>query len=501
MNNMKQDALQTMTHRTPGRSARLTVVRLSVSGILLLGLLGLTACSPLQPSQPALETMPEKTEWQGAEGLARSSADIDPQWWAGFGDETLNQLVDSALMANSDLRIAMARLDEAGAAIGQVEAARLPSLNAGLSTPVRAARNPMTQNVETTRSYQAQTELSWEIDLWGKLKEGVKAKESAYEASAADWRATHLNTAASVASSYFLIRQFDEQIQMQQQALEDARQILQIYQFQYQEGLLSSKEVSRQQAELNSLQRSLIDLQRERQVTENALATLLGKPAGTFSLPADTLDQAVQDMPVPGGLPAELLRRRPDILAAEYRVLEAHQLLGQARLAQLPSISLTANAQGGGDLASATLNQLVQSATYGLTPSISIPLFDPDTQARIDSSRASAVTAEEQYRKSVLQAFREVEDALVNLSARRAQRAQLEEEASHLEIVAEQVRAQLREGIATQLEVFESERRLLDVRQSLLRNRQQILSDTITLYKAMGGGWPLEPAIRDEAHS
>lgn len=493
MNNSRQEAFSLMTSRINGGPGR---PGLSIGAAILVA--ALHGCTAFQSSEPSLNTLPQKSEWQGADGLARSSGEVDPQWWSGFGDPTLDQLIETALLANSDLRIALSRLEEAGTAIGQAEASRLPSLNAGLSTPIRAARNPMNQNVETTRSYQAQTELSWELDLWGKLKQGVAAKQSAYEATAAEWRATHLNTAASVASSYFLIRQYDEQIRMQQDALEAARQILQIYHFQQEEGLISSKEVLRQEAELNSLQRNLIDLQRERQIAENALATLLGKAAGTFSLPPMPQNQTVQDIPIPGGLPAELLRRRPDILAAEYRVLEAHQLVGQARLAQLPTISLTANAQGGGDLASATLNQLVQSASYGLTPNISIPLFDPNTQARIDSSEASAATAEEQYRKTVLQAFREVEDALVNLSARRAQRIELEAEARHLELVAQQVRAQLQEGIATQLEVFESERRLLSVRQSLLQNHQQILSDTITLYKAMGGGWPLTAPLFDK---
>ena len=454
----------------------------------------LTGCQSAIDLPPEKLAVPEKTQWRGGD---RASADavIAPEWWRGFGDSDLNRLMTQALSANLDLQIALARLNEAGTAVSEVQAARQPSIRAGLSSPVSTTRNPYTDSLETGTTYNAQLELNWELDVWGKLKKGVDAKKSSYAASEADWRATYLNTAAQVATTYFLIRQFDEQVNIQRDSLLDAEQTLSIYQAQQREGLVSSKEVLRQQAELKSRARTLIDLEREREVTQNALATLLGVPAGNLSLPARGRAREVADMPIPGGLPAELLRRRPDIIAAEYRVLEAYQLVGQARLAQLPSISLTTNSQGGGSLANAALNSFLKSVSFGLTPNINIPIFDSKTKARLKRSKARAGAVEAQYRKTVLIAFQEVEDALVNLSARRAQRDELQTEALYLQSVADQVGRQLQEGIATQLEVFEAQRRLLDVNQSALNNRQQIISETIRLYKAMGGGWPLQTSL------
>ena len=472
------------------RPARRTTYRTAlVAGLLTLG--GCQTLTEIPDEPPAL---PEKTAWRAGQG-ASAAAVIEPEWWRGFGDPYLDRLMQQALDNNTDLSIALARIGEASAAVGSVEAQRLPSLNAGISTPINRSRNPMTGDYETSRQYSARAGLNWEIDIWGKLQKAVEAKQSAYQASEAEWRATYLNIASQVANAYFLLRQLDAQAAIQRDSLDGARQALRIYQAQFAEGLVSSKEVLRQQAEINALQRSLIDLQRERQVTENALATLLGVPAGNLAIPVADAGHAVTDMPVPGGLPAELLRRRPDILAAEYRVLEAYQLVGEARLAQLPSISLTANAQGGGSLASAALNGFLRSMTFGLTPSINIPLFDPETKARIRRNEARTETVEAQYRQTVLVAFQEVEDALVNLSARRAQRDELVSEAAHLQQVADQVGRQLREGLVTQLEVFEAERRLLDVNKALVNNRQQILSETVTLYKAMGGGWPAETVL------
>jgi outer membrane protein TolC len=209
-------------------------------------------------------------------------------------------------------------------------------------------------------------------------------------------------------------------------------------------------------------------------------------PAGEFIVPPGRLQQTVQLPPVPAGLPSQLLERRPDIVAAEFRVLEAYDLVGQAKLAQLPSISLT----GRGGSASFALTDLLKSFTVSLLPSINLPIFDPSVKARIKTTKAQSEVAEQQYRRTVIGAFEEVENALVNLDAHRRQRVELEQQVAQLETVAQQFAGQLREGVVSQLDVFESERSLLSAQLALLANHQQLLSDTVTLYKAMGGGWP-----------
>jgi outer membrane protein TolC len=173
-------------------------------------------------------------------------------------------------------------------------------------------------------------------------------------------------------------------------------------------------------------------------------------------------------------------------VAAEYRVLESYDLVGQSKLAQLPSISLT----GRGGTSSFALGSLLKSFTFGLMPSINFPIFDPGVKAHIKTSEAQAQVAEQQYRSTVMAAFEEVENALVNLDAHKKQRAELQQQVNQLQEVATTTDAQRKEGLVSQLEVFEIERSLLSAQLALLANHQQILSDTVVLYKALGGGWP-----------
>ena len=258
-----------------------------------------------------------------------------------------------------------------------------------------------------------------------------------------------------------------------------------IYESWFKEGIASKANMLQQQAESNQLRNDFIELQRLRTLTENALATLLGIPAGDMQVPVGDLSDTVKAVVVPAGLPADLLSRRPDIIAAEYRVLQAHELVGQARLARLPSIGLTANS-GSTSLA---FGDLLKTFTLGLAPTISLPIFDPNVKSRIKVNTAQSKVVEEEYRRTVIRAFEEVENSLVNLDSRKQQALQLAERRDKLHIVSEQVRAQLAEGMVTQLQVFESERSLLSAELALLQNHQQILTDTVVLYKALGGGW------------
>jgi NodT family efflux transporter outer membrane factor (OMF) lipoprotein len=289
-----------------------------------------------------------------------------------------------------------------------------------------------------------------------------------------------------VATTYFQILQFDEQIDRQQKTLDKNKQILVTYEAMQKQGLLPETRVIQQRAEINRLSNDLIELGRLRALSGNALATLLGVPAGNFQLPKGALQDRVQLPAVPEGLPSDLLKRRPDVVAAEYRVLESYDLVGQAKLAQLPSISLT----GRGGTSSFALGSLLKSFTFGLLPSINFPIFDPGVKAHIKTSQANNEVAEQQYRKVVMDAFAEVENALVNLDAHKRQRVELQQQAQRLGVVAAAVEAQLKEGVVSQLEVFEAERSLLGAQLALLANHQQILADTVTLYKALGGGWP-----------
>jgi NodT family efflux transporter outer membrane factor (OMF) lipoprotein len=429
---------------------------------------------------------PEKAAWSGTAPSTGTSlvsrADvIAPDWWREFHDPNLDQLVQRAIGSNIDLKVLAARIGVANAQIGEARAGALPTLEAGAG-----ASFEKTTGQPFVKQYNLGTQTNWDIDIWGKVEKGVQAQTAEFKATEADWRAGYLKLVADVSTTYFQILQFDEQIDQQQLTLQENKDILATYQAMEQNGLMPHTRVLQQSAEINQLANDLIELQRLRALAGNALATLIGVPAGDFALPTGRLQDRVRAPEVPGGLPSQLLKRRPDILAAEYRVLQAYDLTGQAKLAQLPSISLT----GRGGTSSFALTDLLKTFTFGLLPSINFPIFDPGVQARLKTSEAQAKVVEQQYRSTVMGAFEEVENTLVNLGAHKKQRGELRQRVDQLLVVAQQTTAQRREGLVSELEVFEIERTLLAAQLALLANHQQILSDTVTLYKALGGGWP-----------
>lgn len=466
-------------------SLRLQLQRHSITMFVAVSaLIFISACGNLAGPEYQRPAAVEKVTWSDSGAVDVSAPDtIRLDWWSNFNDPYLNELMQQALAKNADLRVLAARVGVAEAVIGQANAARLPTIDSALG-----ANYLKSEGRDSNRSVSQATALGWEADIWGKLKKGVQAQKAGLKATEADWRAGYLSLAANVSQTYFQIRTFDEQIDQQQSALASTGNILSIYEAQHKEGLIPKIQVLQQQAELGRLRNDLLELKRLRRLAENALSTLLGIPAGDKDVPKQHLIDTVDAVTVPAGLPADLLSRRPDIIAAEYRVLEAHELLGQARLAKLPTISLTANAGN----TSAALSDLVKTFTFGLTPTFSLPIFDPNVHARIHVSEAQTNVSEEEYRRTVIRAFEEVENALVNLSSRRAQQDELIGQRDKLRIVNTQIQAQLAEGMVTQLQVFESERSLLAAELRLLDNHQQFLSDTVTLYSALGGGWPKE---------
>jgi len=452
----------------------------SLCGALCAALL--SGCADFRAPEYQRPDAPGKSSWSQPAGAAVSAADtITPDWWREFGDPYLDTLVNAAIAGNFDLKVLAARIQVASTEIAAVEAGALPTANLGAGADFEK-----TTQRKSTQTYTVAGQLSWEIDIWGKVAKGVQGQTAEWRATEADWRAGYLKLIASVSTTYFQILQFDEQIDQQQKALAKNRQILAIYEAQYANGVVGQTQVLQQRAEVNRQTKELLELRRSRNVANNALATLTGVPAGEFHVPHGYLEERVRLPLVPPGLPSQLLARRPDVIAAEYRVLEAVDLVGQARLAQLPSIGMTGRA----GTASLSPADLFKSFTLSFLPSINLPLFDPNIKAQIKISEAQTKVAEEQYRSTVLAAYEEVESTLVNLGAHREQRTQLLQQTDSLRAAAAQVEAQLKEGLVSQLEVFEAERQLLAAELDLLLNQQEILSDTVTIYKALGGGWP-----------
>ena len=458
--------------RGPGRARR----------FILAGMCATLLCACADVSMPDYRRpdSPAKSSWSRQAPVAASEA-ITQDWWKQFRDPYLDTLVHQAISGNFDLKVLAARIRVAEAEIGEARAGALPTLDAGAGASFEKSTG-----VKFSKQYNLATQVNWDVDVWGKVEKGAQAQTAEFRASEADWRAGYLTLVSNVSTAYFQILQFDEQIDQQQRTVDKNRQILSIYEAMVGNGLLPNTRVLQQQAEIHRMSNDLLELHRLRDLADNALATLLGVAAGNFKVPPGHLQQSVQLPVVPAGLPSELLKRRPDVVAAEFRVLEAYHLVGQAKLAQLPSIGLT----GQGGSASFALLDLLKSFTVGFLPSINIPLLNPGVKAHVKTTQAQTTVVEQQYRSTVIAAFEEVENALVNLDAHKKQKIELQQQVDHLQVVNVQIEAQLKEGLVSQLEVFENERSLLSAKLALLASHQQILSDTVTLYKALGGGWP-----------
>ncbi|NEX62794.1 efflux transporter outer membrane subunit [Noviherbaspirillum galbum] len=467
--------MATGTTRRTTRSGVAGPVSLGVCAMLLWG------CADVSMKDYQRPDSPVKTSWAGKTAPVSPAETIAPDWWKGFRDPYLDQLVERAVNNNFDVRVLAARTQVASAQVGEARAGALPTADIGAGASLEK-----TTGQKSTKQFNVGGQVNWEVDVWGKVEKGVQAQKAEYQASEADWRAGYLSLVSDVSTTYFQILQFDEQIDQQQRSLDKNKTILGTFEQMLKAGVLPNTRVLQQRAEINRLTNDLLELRRARDLAGNALATLLGVPAGEFRVPPGRLQERVQLPAVPAGIPSEMIKRRPDIVAAEYRVLESYDLVGQAKLAQLPSISLT----GRGGTSSFALTDLLRSFTFGLLPSINIPILDPSVKARVKTSEAQTKVAEEQYRKTVITAFEEVENALVNLDAHKKQRTELQQQIEHLNVVSSQVEAQLKEGVVSQLELFETQRSLLSAQQAMLANHQQILTDTVTLYKALGGGWP-----------
>jgi len=441
--------------------------------LLLLG------CSAMRVPQYQHPQAPAKTDWARASTLSPVEA-ISPQWWTQFGDPTLDALVAQAIAGNIDLKILVGRIETSKAQIAEARAGALPTVDV---TGGELLQKTLGQ--PTIKQYSVGTQTSWTLDLWGKVEKGVQAQTAEFHATEADWRAGYLQIVANVATTYFQILQLDEQIDQQQGALAKNQQILAIFQVMRSNGLAPASDVARQQAEIHRLTTDLLELRRSRDVAENALATLVGVPAGEFKVAPGMLQDRVHIPPVPGELPLDLLARRPDVVAAEFRVLEAHDLMGQARLAQLPTVNLAGQAGIGG----LALTDFLKSFTLAFTPTIDIPALNPGVRAHVKTTEAQLKVAEESYRRTVIVAFEEVESDLVNLESHRQQKAELQKQIDQLQLASAQLETQLKLGVISQLDVFEDERSLLAARLALLASHEQVLSDTIALYKALGGGW------------
>jgi len=449
----------------------------------------LTACT-LGPDyrRPEVAVTPafrEDAPWKEA---APADAIAREAWWQIYGDPTLDDLQERARTANQDLQAAVARVDQARAAARISEADRFPRID--LDPALSRGRTPDAlaplERGFTSTVLSVPFDLSYEVDLWGRVRRSVEAATAEYQATAADFENIRLTLHADIARDYFALRALDAEIALLQRTVELRRQNLRLVDSLFRNGQVSRLDVARAETELATAEADAAGLRRRRAGFEHALAVLVGEAAANFSLPPAPLD--LEPPAVAPSLPSFLLERRPDIAAAERQMMAANARIGVARAAFFPVVSLTGSAGWASDELSSLFNW--GNRAWALGPFISLPVFDAGrNRAGLEGARAAWEESVANYRQQVLVAFSEVEDALSDLHHLTVQAAALQQAAASARDAAELSGKRYRAGLVSYLEVVISERSALFAEQLATQIQGQRLQASVSLIKALGGGW------------
>ena len=417
----------------------------------------------------------------------------DLQWFEVFKDEQLQALIQTALVANYDLRDAVARVNEARANLGITRSEQFPNIAASADiTTVRLSRNGLTPapaNVDRDRTVGSVLLhlLSFEVDVWGRLRRATEAAR-AQVLTAEDTRQAVLTTLVSdVATAYFDLLELDKELEIAQRTLASRQDSLRLIQVRQQGGIATLLDVRQAEQLVYSATQVIPDTQRQIEQTENQIRLLLGQPPGDVPR-GQLLTAQAQPPAVPPGLPSTLLERRPDIRAAEQTLIAANANIGVAKAAYFPTITLT----GLLGFESNHLASLFKGANsaWQFVPQVTQPIF---TAGRITSqvrlAEAQQQSALIQYEKAIQTAFREVSDALVQY--RRVKEIHTQQA---LLVTTLQSRSQLaymryRGGVDTLLNALDADRDLFDAELSLAQTERNELLALVQLYKALGGGW------------
>jgi NodT family efflux transporter outer membrane factor (OMF) lipoprotein len=431
---------------------------------------------------------PEFKETPGWKQGQPADAAIRPNWWEVFADPQLNALEDQVDTANQSLKISEARFRQARAMIRFNRADLFPTISTapGIANQHITASQSLAVGGRTAGNFILPFDLSYEVDLWGKVRKTIEATREEFQATAADLQTVRLSLHAEVSFDYFELRSLDAQKRLLDDTVVAYQKALDLTQNRYDGGLAPKSEVAQAKTQLESTRAQSIDTGVQRAQFEHAIAVLTGQPPETFSLAPVT--QALNPPAIPAGVPAELLERRPDIASAERRVAEANAQIGIARTAFFPSLIISA---AGGFQGGSLVNWLIwPSRFWSVGPSIAQTLFDGGRRrATSDAAIANYDATVASYRETALGAFQGVEDnlaALGILSAEaKTQRAAVEAARESLELSTNRYKG----GLVTYLEVITAQSTSLANERTEVDILRRRMDASVLLIKALGGGW------------
>ncbi|MBK5274559.1 MAG: efflux transporter outer membrane subunit [Desulfuromonadales bacterium] len=462
--------------------------QLSVSALLTL----LTACAAVGPDyvKPSVETPAAFKEAPGWKVAQPGDAALTEKWWQMFSDPALNDLEEQVAISNQNIAVAEAQFRQARSLVDASKAAFYPTLTLGASATrgQSSANTGRGQGVSTgvSSDFLLPANISWELDVWGRIRRTVEASRSSAQASAADLAAVTLSVQAELASDFYQLRTLDAQKRYLDESIAYYQKSLELTRNRYNAGIVSRVDVLQADNLLKSTQATMVDLGVQRSQLEHAIALLIGKPASLFTLPPLPLTSPPPRIPMV--LPSELLERRPDIAAAERLMAAANAQIGVARAAWYPTVKLSASF----GLEASDIAKWIAwpSRFWSVGPSLSETVFDGGLRRAQNKQVLAAYDASvASYRQTVLNAFTEVED---NLSALRI----LENEGRIQDEAVESARQmvsvamnQYTAGIVSYLNVIIAQNTELANRKTAIGILGRRMAAAVLLVKASGGGW------------
>ena len=451
----------------------------------------------VKPSAPLAPGFKEATDWKAGDGWKIAEPDdsqLRGKWWELYGDAKLNELEEQVDPSNQTLKIAEANFRQARTAIRFNRAAEAPTIGTSPSiSAVRESANrpyfPASLANNGSGEFTLPFDLSYEIDLWGRIRRSVTAAREEAQTSAADLETARLSLHAELAVDYFEVRSADAQEQLLNDTVEAYREALHLTENRFEGGAAPKSDVAQAKTQLDAARVLATDIKVQRAEFEHALAILIGKPPAAFSLPPAPLNVQPPQLPsVPVALPAQLLERRPDIASAERLMAAANEQIGIAQAAYYPTLNLAAVA---GLEGSSLLNWFNwPSRFWAVGSTMSETLFDGGRRrATTESTRAGYDAAVATYRQTVLTSFQQIEDNLVVLRELSTESVQQHEATTSAEETLRLFENRYAGGVDTYLQVVTSQTTALSNERNDIDLMRRRLEANVLLIKAAGGGW------------
>lgn len=439
--------------------------------------------------EPALE-LPQS--YRSYQTVTQGESMINMPWWNVFEDKTLQELIRETLVNNYDLRAAAARVDEARALVGVTRAQIMPQTD--LTSGVSRDRNSQALYPNLDRLTSTMTggfSTAWELDVWGKIRQSIRASQAEYLATEDARRGIMVTLVSDVAQTYFTLLELDMELDIAQKTLKTRSDNLDLFQKRQKGGVASGLEVARAEADYDQTAANIPDIERQIEIQENRLSALLGRNPGSIPRTETMLQQKFTPA-LPGtGLPSEVLKRRPDIMEAEQLLRAANAQVGVSVGEFMPSVNLSNFVGGGGERPSQIFNG--KGYTWSIGGNVKVPLFKGGKNVYdYKAAKAKWQQSVASYKQTVIGAFQEVANALADIEKYKVVRAEQEKQVAALAESVKLSLARYEGGLSNYIEVLDADQDYYTAQNALARTLGYQLIAYVQLYRALGGGWEQE---------